>query len=72
MRSVVVEGLRDLRDADYFRHRAEQTRRISLLMWQPGVRKTLLDLAQDYEELAEDLAQGITVRHPELLQRTSI
>jgi hypothetical protein len=41
-------------------------------MWQPGVRKTLLDLARDYEELAEDVERGIVaLRHPELLPRRS-
>jgi hypothetical protein len=72
MHSAVLGGLRELRDAGYFRHRAEQTRQLSLIMWQPGVRKTLLELARDYDELAEDLERGTAaIRHPELLPRRS-
>jgi hypothetical protein len=68
MRSVVLTGLKNLKDADYFRRRADQTRGLSRQMLQPSVRKTLLDLAQDYDELAEDLANcSIEVRHPELM-----
>jgi hypothetical protein len=49
-----------------------QTRQLSLIMWQPGVRKTLLELARDYDELAEDLERGTAaIRHPELLPRRS-
>jgi len=68
MRSVVLTGLKNLKDADYSRRRAVQTRGLSRQMLQPGIRKTLLDLARDYDELADDLAnRAIEVRHPELM-----
>ena len=72
MHSVVLQGLRELRDAGYFRRRAEQAIQLSLVMWQPGIRKTLLDLARDYEVLAQDVEHGaVAVRHLELLPRMS-
>ena len=64
MRSVVLTGLKNLKDADYFRRRADQTRGLSRQMLQPGIRKTLLDLARDYDDLAN---RAIEVRHPELM-----
>lgn len=68
MHSVVLTGLKNLKDSAYFRRRADQTRGLSRQMLQPGIRKTLLDLARDYDELAEDLANcAIEVRHPELM-----
>jgi hypothetical protein len=70
MRSVVLTGLKNMEDAAYFRRRADQTRGLSRRMLQPGIRKTLLDLARDYDELADDLANyAIDVRHPELMPR---
>jgi len=68
MHAVVLSGLRNLKDADYFRRRADQTRGLSRQMLQPSVRKTLLDLARDYDEVAEDLTNSATkMRHPELM-----
>lgn len=68
MHSAVRGGLRDLKDAAYFRRRAERTRGLLRMILQPGVRKTLMDLARDYDELADDLERGgLTLRYPELL-----
>lgn len=37
-------------------------------MLQPGIRKTLLELARDYDELADDFANcAVEARHPELM-----
>jgi hypothetical protein len=68
MSSGTLFQSRDFKDAGYFRCRAEQTRAISQRILQAAARKVLLDLARDYEELAEDLEQQRDhVRHPELL-----
>jgi hypothetical protein len=38
------------------------------MMLQAGIRETLLNLARDYDELADDLELGTAgIRHPELL-----
>jgi hypothetical protein len=68
MHSAVLTGLKSFKDAAYFRRRADQTRALSRQMLQPSIRKTLLDLARDYDELADDLANcAIELRHPELM-----
>jgi hypothetical protein len=68
MRAVVLAGFKNLKDASYFRSRAEQTRGLSRQILQLDVRKTLVDLAQEYDELADDLERGaLDLRHPELL-----
>jgi hypothetical protein len=73
MHSVVPGELNGSKDAAYFRRRADRTRELSELMLQVDVRKTLLDLARDYDELAEDLANGVKyVRHPELMPRADV
>jgi hypothetical protein len=68
MHSVVRAGLRDIKDAAYFRRRAERTRGLLRMILQLDVRKRLSDLARDYDELADDLEEGTdAVRHLELL-----
>ena len=68
MHSVARAGLRDLKDAAYFRRRAERTRGFLRMILQLDVRKTLSDLARDYDGLADDLEPGTDeVRHLELL-----
>jgi hypothetical protein len=48
--------------------RAEHLRRLAEMTWQRGLEGVVRSLAQDYEEIAEDLEAGATeVRHPELL-----
>jgi hypothetical protein len=68
MHASVLADIKDLKDAAYFRRQARRTTALSELILQPDVRKTLLSLAREYEELADDLDQGpIRLRHPELL-----
>jgi hypothetical protein len=68
--AAVLSDLRDFKDGDYFRRRAERTRELSRTILQPDVRWTMLNLARDYDELADDLEQGTAgIRHPELLPR---
>lgn len=68
MRSAVLGKLKNPKDPAYFRRRADQTRTLSQLMLQPDIRKSLLNLAREYDELADDLADGrIDPRHPELM-----
>lgn len=68
MSSITLSQLRDFKGAGYFRRRAERTRALSRRILQPDARKVLLDLARDYEELADDLDRGLNhIRHLELL-----
>jgi DNA-binding TFAR19-related protein (PDSD5 family) len=68
MPNSTLSQSRQLKDAAYFRFRAEQTRAISQRILQPDARKVLLDRARDYEELADDLEQQLNgLRHLELL-----
>jgi hypothetical protein len=73
MRSGDLDELRDMKDPGYFRRRAERTRQLSRMMLQADIRRTLLKLARDYDELADDLELGTAaIRHPELLPSRSI
>jgi hypothetical protein len=66
----MLSHLREFKDAAYFRRRAARTRGLSQRILQPDARKVLLNLARDYEELAEDLDRGLNrIRHPELLPK---
>jgi hypothetical protein len=68
MHASVLTNIKDLKDAAYFRRQAGRIAALSQLILQPDVRKTLLSLAREYEELADDLDRGpVRLRHPELL-----
>ena len=55
-------------NASYYREQADHLRRLAEMTWQRDVEGVVRGLAQDYEEIAEDLEAGATeVRHPELL-----
>jgi hypothetical protein len=42
----------------------------AMLAWQPELKDRLHGLADDYDEIAEDIETGLTeIRHPELLDR---
>jgi hypothetical protein len=54
--------------ASYYRERADHLRRLAEMTWQRDLKGVVRNLAQDYDETAEDLEAGATeVRHPELL-----
>jgi len=54
--------------ASYYRERADHLRRLAEMTWQRDLKGVVRNLAQDYDETAEDLEAGaIEVRHPELL-----
>jgi hypothetical protein len=54
--------------ASYYREQADHVRRLAEMTWQDDLEALLRRVAQDYEEVAEDLEAGATeVRHPELL-----
>ena len=56
-------------DASYYRERADHARRLAEAAWQDDLKETLLRLARDFDETAEDIEAGATkVRHPELLR----
>ena len=54
--------------ASHYRHEADLARRLAEVTWQPDLEDILRRLAQDFDEIAEDIESGATeVRHPELL-----
>ena len=54
--------------AKHYRQLADSTRRLSETAHQDDIRQAMKLLARDYEEIAEDIEDGImAVRHPELL-----
>ena len=54
--------------ASYYRDQAERARRLARAQTQHETRAVLLGVAQDYDELAEDLEDEATeIRHPELM-----
>ena len=53
--------------ASHYRERANHLRQLAERTWQRDLEALLLRVAQDYDEIAEDLEAGATeVRHPEL------
>jgi hypothetical protein len=54
--------------ASYYRERAEHARSIAARVHQRDLLEVLYRVAQDYDEIAEDLEGGaIEIRHPELM-----
>jgi hypothetical protein len=54
--------------AAHYRTKADRARQLADLAWQPELKETLGSLATDYDEIADDLASGVTeIRHAELL-----
>jgi hypothetical protein len=54
--------------ASHYRHEADHARRLAELTWQPDLEDMLRRLAQDFDEIADDIEAGATeMRHPELL-----
>ena len=54
--------------ASYYRERAEHARRLAVRVYQRDLLETLRQVAQDYDDIAEDLEGGaIEIRHPELM-----
>jgi hypothetical protein len=67
---MVWEGKcsKDMDRAAHYRDKAERTRQLADLAWQPELKDTLRSLATDYKEIAEDIESGATeIRHAELL-----
>jgi hypothetical protein len=62
-----------MRSHSYYRDQAERARRLarSVTDRDEGVKAILSHVAQEYEELAEDLEGGaVEIRHPELTLET--
>jgi hypothetical protein len=54
--------------ASYYREQADHVRRLAERTWQDDLEALLRRVAQDYEEIAEDLEAGATgVRYPKPL-----
>jgi hypothetical protein len=68
----MVSGCRcfqGMENASYYRERADHVRQLAEMTWQDDLEAELRRVAQDYDEIAEDLAAGATeIRHPELLR----
>jgi hypothetical protein len=57
-----------MKDVAYYRERAAQARRLARSVHQRDLHQTLRDMAQGYEDIAEDLENGaVEIRHPELM-----
>ena len=57
-----------MESASYYRDRADHVRRLAEMTWQDDLESALRRVAQDYDEIDEDLAAGATeIRHRELL-----
>ena len=55
-------------DVSYYRERANHLRRLAEMTWQVDLEVALRRLAEDYDEVAEDLEAGASeIRHAELL-----
>lgn len=56
----------------YYRRQAERARRLANSQTNPEVQDILRRVAQDYDEIADDIEGGVVeVRHPELLPQRS-
>jgi hypothetical protein len=52
----------------HYRDRANHARELADVAWQPDLQDTLRGLANDYDEVADDLENGATeIRHAEIL-----
>jgi hypothetical protein len=57
-----------MQTVDYYRSRAARARRLSAQVTTPDVTRTLLEIAQDYEDIAADLERGaVEITHPSRL-----
>ena len=55
----------------YYRNQAERARRLAESATDRSLEDQLVRIAQDYDEIAEDLETGaIEIRHPELMPQT--
>ena len=55
-------------EAQYYRHQADRARRMARQLHQPDATDLLLQMAVDYEQVAEDLEKGaIEIRHADLM-----
>lgn len=54
-----------MQTVEYYRDRAARARRLSALVSAPDVSRTLLEVAQDYDDIAIDLERGaVEITHP--------
>ena len=57
-----------MHSAEHYRRQAERARQIAEITHQPDIQEILSTVAQDYDDIAEDIESGaIEIRHPELL-----
>lgn len=59
-----------MHDASYYRHQAETARRLSQKLATHDVADRLGRMAEDYEDIADDLEKGaVDIRHAELMNQ---
>lgn len=59
-----------MKDIAYYREHAAHARRLAGMAHQGDLREILRDIAQDYDDIAEDLESGaLDICHPELMPR---
>jgi uncharacterized protein YlxP (DUF503 family) len=57
-----------MHDPSYYRSQAERVRRLALVPSDRETQDTLMQMVQDYLDIAADLERGaIEIRHPELM-----
>ena len=57
-----------MREARYYRDEAARARRLAKGINHAEARESLLNMARDYDDIAEDLESGaVEIRHPELM-----
>jgi len=60
-----------MHEANYYRQQGRRARRLSSEILNKEIAELLRRVAQDYDELAEDIDAGaIEVRHPELMPQS--
>jgi hypothetical protein len=59
-----------MHSAKYYRDQAEKARRLSHDVATPAAGDVLEKLAEDYDDIADDLQDGaVDIRHPELMKQ---
>jgi hypothetical protein len=59
-----------MHDASYYQDQAARAKRLAKSVGRSDLTEMLAQIAQDYEDIADDLRQGaVRIRHPELMRQ---